>query len=81
MAILFQNGGGEDSVYDDMGTEALDDQMLEGTEGGPVDDGIQLQSALQSSFTKAGQECAFLLIQILVSLQHTTKCHMNNILS
>ena len=29
----------EDSVYDDMGTEALDDQMLEGTEGGPVDDG------------------------------------------
>ena len=25
--------------YDDMGTEALDDQMLEGTEGGPVDDG------------------------------------------
>ena len=32
-------GGGEDSVYDDMGTEALDDQMLEGTEGGPVDDG------------------------------------------
>ena len=41
-----------------------------------VDDGIQLQSALQSSFTKAGQECAFLLIQILVSLQHTTECHM-----
>lgn len=34
-----ENGGGEDSVYDDMGTEALDDQMLEGTEGGPVDDG------------------------------------------
>ena len=35
----FENGGGEESVYDDMGTEALDDQMLEGTEGGPVDDG------------------------------------------
>ena len=34
-----ENGGGEESVYDDMGTEALDDQMLEGTEGGPVDDG------------------------------------------
>ena len=27
-----ENGGGEDTVYDNMGTEALDDQMLEGTE-------------------------------------------------
>lgn len=40
-----ENGGGEDSVYDDMGTEALDDQMLEGTEGGPVDDGTMDEGA------------------------------------
>lgn len=39
-----ENGGGEDSVYDDMGTEALDDQMLEGTEGGPVDDGTMMMA-------------------------------------
>lgn len=27
-----------------MGTEALDDQMLEGTEGGPVDDGTMMMA-------------------------------------
>ena len=32
-------GGDKDTAYDDLGTEALDDQVLEGTEGGPVDDG------------------------------------------
>ena len=37
---------GEESVYDDMGTEALDDQMLEGTEGGPVDDGTMDELSL-----------------------------------
>ena len=44
-----ENGGGEDSVYDDMGTEALDDQMLEGTEGGPVDDGTMDEGAADAT--------------------------------
>ena len=37
------------SVYDDMGTEALDDQMLEGTEGGPVDDGTMDEGAADAT--------------------------------
>lgn len=44
-----ENGGGEDSVYDNMGTEALDDQMLEGTEGGPVDDGTMDEGAADAT--------------------------------
>ena len=44
-----ENGGGEDSVYDDMGTEALEDQMLEGTEGGPVDDGTMDEGAADAT--------------------------------
>ena len=40
-----ENGGGEDSAYDDMGTEAIDEQMLEGTEGGSVDDGTMDEGA------------------------------------
>jgi HlyD family secretion protein len=44
-----ENGGGEESVYDDMGTEALDDQMLEGTEGGPVDDGTMDEGAADAT--------------------------------
>ena len=44
-----ENGGGEDTVYDNMGTEALDDQMLEGTEGGPVDDGTMDEGAADAT--------------------------------
>ena len=44
-----KNGGGEDTVYDNMGTEALDDQMLEGTEGGPVDDGTMDEGAADAT--------------------------------
>ena len=43
-----ENGGDEDTAYDDMGTEALDDQVLEGTEGGPVDDGTMDEGATGS---------------------------------
>jgi HlyD family secretion protein len=32
-----------------MGTEALDDQMLEGTEGGPVDDGTMDEGAADAT--------------------------------
>ena len=44
-----ENGGDEDTAYDDMGTEALDDQVLEGTEGGPVDDGTMDEGAADAT--------------------------------
>ena len=49
-----ENGGDEDTAYDDMGTEALDDQVLEGTEGGPVDDGTMDEGATGSGADATG---------------------------
>ena len=51
-----ENGGGEDSVYDDMGTEAIDEQMLEGTEGGPVDDGIMDEGTMDEGAAADGAD-------------------------
>ena len=39
-----------------MGTEALDDQMLEGTEGGPVDDGTMDEGASGDSTAVTGAD-------------------------
>ena len=49
-----ENGGDKDTAYDDMGTEALDDQVLEGTEGGPVDDGTMDEGATGSGADATG---------------------------
>ena len=51
-----ENGGSDESVDGSLGTEAIDDQMLEGTEGGPVDESTMDEGTADESTATDGAD-------------------------